>query len=588
VGNEEVEVDEAAQLILNLEKRWEDPYVDFKRQLSLRSVQDRAEFIKDILGLANTQGQSRRFLLVGWDDRTRTVLPPGVGRRPKRDQLQQVLNAYSDPPPHITYETYKWRGALVGILEVIREPIRVPHKVSRKLGKREVGEVFVRHGTITEAPTPRELEALNEEGLNARLREGADELIRPDRTSLRFTPLGLSTSGVLTPRAAAAFQDQTIALDLSDSVPDRTRKLFKRLQTIHRLGIWAYDMYTVADGYAIQVLEHAFTERLLGYYGNHIPIVGLRSSDHDVRAESFQELLGSRGKGRWRLKSLKMPGKTMPFDGTLEGLFAWARNEGLLRGQRSRRFDIVLPRILRRMRPLEYMVHMPVDSSRSVRLTGEFINQLWGAPTPAGEIFPAPIPRRTLVLGWSPRGDSMGTFLPEQLADQTDRSDWRFIVVLGVDTAGALQDFHSDFECTPLPVRLLRGEGSWQETQDWLSHEPQPRDTVDVLDRYFVVNLRDSSPPRQVGQLAALTGARRTGRWFLLQADFPLDAFAHIRAHQQGRPDHKLLGICNTCWVDGKAKGSWNQILAAASSLGLDTRPVPASGIEVPMRLFWR
>jgi hypothetical protein len=504
-----------------------------------------------------------------------------------QDHLQQVLNRYADPPPHISYLTRDWHGALVAAIEIIREPIRLPYKVARRIGKRNEGDVFVRHGSITEPPTPRELQTLHDEGLNARLRESADELIRPDQRSLAFTPLGLSFGRVLTPKAAAKFQDHTIEVRLADAVPNETQRLFERLQNIHRLGIWSYDMYTVADGFALQVLEHAFAIRLLDYYDHRIPLVGRGNRDQEVVAHRVRDLVDAMGAKQWRLVSRVARAKAPPFTCTLKSLFNWARHEGLLRGQRSRRFDYLLPRILGGMRPLDYALHMPVDSSRSIRQVGEFINQLWGSSTRDGELFPAPMMRGEFILGWTPERDHLITFRPDQLAEAKDRSDWRFVVVLGVDRPDSLDDFHSDFERTPYPAELLHGEGSWAETQDWLSQRRGRTDSVEVLDRFFVINLDDSLPPRSPGQFAALTGHARNGRWLMAQADFPTDAFAHAKAHRQMTPNHELLGRCNTCWVDGKVVGSWQHVLAAIANRGLEAEPIPAAGIEVPMSIRW-
>jgi len=48
--------------------------------LALKTKGSKVQFVKDILGLVNTQGPSRRFLMVGWDDKTQQVFAPGVGR----------------------------------------------------------------------------------------------------------------------------------------------------------------------------------------------------------------------------------------------------------------------------------------------------------------------------------------------------------------------------------------------------------------------------------------------------------------------------------------------------------------------------
>jgi hypothetical protein len=583
----EEEEDATARLIGELEGRWEDPYVDFKRQIGLRSASDKAEYVKDMLGLANTQGRSRRFLMIGWDDESKSVVTAALSSRITQDRLQQVLNRYADPPPHISYTTHLWRGSVVGLIEITREPIRLPYKVSRRIGKRNEGEVFVRHGTITEPPTPRELQALHDEGLNARLKESADDLIRPDRRSLAFTPIGLSLQGVMSPKTAAQFQDHTVDVQLNDAVPEDTRRLFERLQSIHRLGIWSYDMYTVADGFALQVLEHAFAVRLIVYYDHQIPVIDRKHRKRKIEARGIRELVDGMGSKSWRLVSRVAPAAMLPFTCTLAGLFNWARHEALLPGQRSRRFDFLLPRILGRMRPLDYALHMPVDSSLAIRQVGEFINQLWGSSTTDGEIFPAPMKRREFVLGWTPERDQMVRLLPDQLAESKVRSHWRYVVVLGVDRAESLDDFHSDFERTPYPAELLHAEASWAETLDWLSYRKRTTDSIEILDRYFVINLADTSPPRNLGQFAALAGLERRGRWLLLQADSPIDAFVHAKIHRQGPPRHKLLGQCNVCWVDGKVVGSWQRVIAAATNIGLVVEPISAARIEVPMSITW-
>lgn len=575
-----------SRLISELETRWEDPYVDFKRLLSLRTPDDKAELLKDILGLVNTQGRSRRFLLIGWDDKTRSVLP-NVGLRLNQDRMQQLLNRYCDPPPHLSSFTHRWKGSVVGVVEVIREPVRLPYSVSRPIGKRKVGEVFVRHGTITEPPTPRELQTLADEGLNARLRESADELIRPDRRSLAFTPLGLSPGRLLSPKSAAQFQDHTVDFQLSDSVPDETRKLFSRLQSVHRLGIWDYDMYTVSDEYSLQVLEHAFAMRLIKYYEHRIPLIDRGNRARQIDAPSIRALADAMFGRSVQIQSRAYPKRAIPFTLTLKGLFAWARHEHLLRGQRSRRFDTLLPRMLTALRPPDYAMHMPVDSSRSVRQVGEFINQLWGTPTVDGEIFPAPLTRRELVLGWPDSRDQLIVFRPDQLTESVDQTDWSFVVVLAAEKPGSVDDFHSDFERTPYPTRLLKGVGRLSETIEWLATSGGTTDEVDVLDRYLIVNLRDSSAPRSPGQFAALNRRERLGRWLLVQADSPIDAFLHARNHRDRKPDHRLLGPCDSCWVNGKIAGTWKRVLDASARFELDIRPIPAVGIEAPLGVRW-
>ena len=72
------------------------------------------------------------------------------------------------------------------------------------------------------------------------------ELTRPDQRTLAFTPLGLSTMGLLRGEDAAEFQQQVIAhCDLSENVAEGTRNSFERLRTLHSYGVLCYEAYTV-------------------------------------------------------------------------------------------------------------------------------------------------------------------------------------------------------------------------------------------------------------------------------------------------------------------------------------------------------
>jgi hypothetical protein len=49
---------------------WETTNVEFKRDVVLKSPRQRAEFVKDILALANTKTSGQRFLIIGFDPKT--------------------------------------------------------------------------------------------------------------------------------------------------------------------------------------------------------------------------------------------------------------------------------------------------------------------------------------------------------------------------------------------------------------------------------------------------------------------------------------------------------------------------------------
>src|SRR5260370_26092839 len=132
---------------------------------------------------------------------------------------------------------------------------------------------------------------------------------------------------------------------------------------------------------------------------------------------------GSHHKGDWSVKSLVVPGATTRFSGVLPHFFAWARMERLLGGQRSKLFDRILVRMRNRAaHPMSYKLSMPTDSALTIRDVGEFINRLWGARTSGGRIFPEPVKREVVVLGWSPEGDSCLRRRPAELGTGASRA----------------------------------------------------------------------------------------------------------------------------------------------------------------------
>lgn len=149
---------------------WETTGVEFKRELRLGTADEKAEFVKDVIGLANTQASGRRWMIVGFDDKTRSYhAPPDLSVTQNR--IEQILARYVAPAVDVRYEVIGYRGGQVGRLEVLRDAKRLPYRVAQSFGeKRRVVEdqIFVRHGSQTEAPTPAELEAIREEAERAR------------------------------------------------------------------------------------------------------------------------------------------------------------------------------------------------------------------------------------------------------------------------------------------------------------------------------------------------------------------------------------------------------------------------------------
>ncbi len=146
------------------------------------------------------------------------------------------------------------------------------------------------------------------------------------------------------------------------------------------------------------------------FYGGTAEFRDTAGNPHHVSTEPFRDLQAEvrrHEEDQWRLV-VSRTGGAIRFDGMLDSLLRWAREEGLLRGQRNRALD----RPLRDMR--DYVAHgagdhllMPGDSAQAISDAAEIINQLWGMTTPGGRLYPAPIPREVQLIGWSARGSVM-------------------------------------------------------------------------------------------------------------------------------------------------------------------------------------
>ena len=130
--------------------------VDLKRELHLDTADQKAEFIKDALALANTQASGPRLLLIGFDDKARTNFGP-PDPRVTSNRIEQILARYTEPVIEVRYSVIDYRSGAVGQVQVLRDPRQLPYQVKQSIGEKkriEAGDVFVRHGTQVEHPRP--------------------------------------------------------------------------------------------------------------------------------------------------------------------------------------------------------------------------------------------------------------------------------------------------------------------------------------------------------------------------------------------------------------------------------------------------
>ncbi len=416
------------------------------------------------------------------------------------------------------------------------------------------------------------------------------QLTQVDERVQRFTPLGLSTGGhILTPEAAARFQQEAISRsDLMPAVPEDTRRSFERLRQLHTYGVFCYELYTAADDQSLLVFDQALRERFVQCYAGNVTVVDKHGKEVGLLVKSFDEVYEAlrRGGGhgqRWKLKLRN--GEVVAFRPTFPGLLEWARSEGLLRGQRTRRLDEVYVRMRNRVaHPSSYGLITPVDSARSIRDLAEIINHLWGSPTAGGRLYPAPVAREICALCWDERTGTRALPRADQLGSMSeDERGWTYIILRAVPQDDGLWEFDSRFETTTFPAESCWGPGTWDEALAWLRTERPQGDEVDPLDRLFLIRVHGDEVelPRRPEVAAGLTGAARVGTWHVIRADHPFDAYAHVRGPGGVRnPNCSLSGLCAACPVETISVGTFEEVINAVGPV----EPLVPPEVWVPRR----
>ena len=157
------------KLLDNLLKDGETPTVEFKQELHLDNKPQRAEFVKDVLSLANTKASGERFLIVGFDDKS---LRYHHAPDPKitQEKIEAALKEYSAPAVRVQYAEVNFRDGKVGKLEVFRDKQNLPYRATKTVrsepkGKLHLKEaaVYVRFNSLIMEADEQEIERLKQE-----------------------------------------------------------------------------------------------------------------------------------------------------------------------------------------------------------------------------------------------------------------------------------------------------------------------------------------------------------------------------------------------------------------------------------------
>jgi hypothetical protein len=155
------------ELVAQLVEDWEGATVDHKRELGVNNNTEKAELTKDILALANTKARGGHYLVVGFDDRTHEFAQ-SFDVSITKDRIEDILGTRASAVPGLRVDVVPWPGGEVGLIEVLRDPAKLPYKITRDLtNKIHKDDVFVRRGSHIAKADADELADLAEEARRA-------------------------------------------------------------------------------------------------------------------------------------------------------------------------------------------------------------------------------------------------------------------------------------------------------------------------------------------------------------------------------------------------------------------------------------
>ncbi len=329
-------------------------------------------------------------------------------------------------------------------------------------------------------------------------------------------------------------------------------------------------------------MEQALRDRFLPFYGGTVIFLDRADVEHTVTAAEFDDLYDPDHplvQRSWRRLKLQSGREPIHFNGMLTSLLRWAREEGLLGGQRDRLQDRFRVRFRNYTAHPHYHLEMPDDATSQIFHLSDLINRLWGAPGGA------PVRREPVAIAWTATAITYGLADAFEIHDRMP-SDANCAVLMADPTDHTHgNSFDAQYEMTARPFDFLWGPGRWSDGAEWLKHERPIGDEIPSLDRLFLLRYHNKRlyMPRTVGVAAGLDDDDRAGEWYLLAADFPFDAFGHQRQVLMNAAGHATAGFCRECPVESIASGSWQEILDCCASTGINITPRSVPDVRAPL-----
>jgi len=127
----------------------ENSFYDKKQRLNLSEKEGKAKFLKHICALSNSNPKSNSFIVVGVRDEDNSIIGVDFFDDSK---LQNLINAYLENPPVVSYENISFPylpvGKVVGLVTVQPTNTGVC-KLRKNIWKYYGGSVFYRDGSIS-------------------------------------------------------------------------------------------------------------------------------------------------------------------------------------------------------------------------------------------------------------------------------------------------------------------------------------------------------------------------------------------------------------------------------------------------------
>jgi hypothetical protein len=136
------------KIIELIEAAEETPTLDYKEDLCLETDADKAEFVKDVIALANSGELAH--IIVGVEDKTGKCV--GLKTTHNSEQLNQILKDRCDPSISVEYAERNILGYKIGVIEFKGEKppyiVSIPDKFGGPLSSDSKKHFFIHRGTI--------------------------------------------------------------------------------------------------------------------------------------------------------------------------------------------------------------------------------------------------------------------------------------------------------------------------------------------------------------------------------------------------------------------------------------------------------